>query len=457
MWTRALGATASRLASRRLAAAAGAASATALSLALSSERLADPSKPSRCESSLLQQAVSSKPLLFAWGRLAPASGHADAAPVLMRTREPLDVGYFFSSRGLRVVDLAYGQTHAAALDDQGCLWAWGETAGAIPRKLPCGRHRVSKVVSTHSGLYALTSRGYVLEWRDLDERLAVAADGNVPAPSPLAGALARMNVTSLAAGDAHVLAVGKDGVVVAMGDNSHGQLGLGEPNVVGTKVDEPTTLTTLPAGAKPVGAACGGAHSLLLLEDGGVLAFGDDRNLQLGLRARTVKAMRDGRTQVPMPERVILLPRERRVVGVAAGGGGIEGGHSVFVLRGSESGGDELWVCGHGRWGQLGTRAFTHQTEVKEVTALSKLRQWDEQAARVVGITVEKIACGEKHTAALLSTGNLFVWGWNDHGQLGSGGGQGSHTPAMIKSPTELRFAVMRGLACGPNSTAVWS
>ena len=85
MWTRALGATASRLASRRLAAAAGAASATALSLALSSERLADPSKPSRCESSLLQQAVSSKPLLFAWGRLAPASGHADAAPVLMRT------------------------------------------------------------------------------------------------------------------------------------------------------------------------------------------------------------------------------------------------------------------------------------------------------------------------------------------------------------------------------------
>ena len=75
--------------------------------------------------------------------------------------------------------------------------------------------------------------------------------------------------------------------------------------------------------------------------------------------------------------------------------------------------------------------------------------------ARSIGVVA--LACGEKHTAVLLSTGNAFTWGWNDHGQLGSGSGQGTHTPMLVKSPPDLRFTILRGLACGPNSTAVWS
>ena len=370
-----------------------------------------------------------------------------------KTREPLDVT-FFSARGLRVVDVSYGAAHAAVLDDKGGLWAWGATAGPEPTQLPC-RSQISALASSQGALYALTSRGKVLEYRDLDE--ALAADRATPPaePPPLGGALARVHAASVSAGDAHVVFVGKNGEVAAMGDNSLGQLGLGPPEEV-PRADQPTLLKTLPDGcAKPVAAACGGAHSLLRLADGGVLAFGDDRNLQLGLRARTIKAMRDGRTMVPTPERVPLLPPGRRVAAVAAGGGGIEGGHSVFLLRGSD--GDELWACGYGRWGQLGTRAYTHISEPKALGALSKLREWDNAEKKVVSIGVEKLACGERHTAALLKTGNVFVWGWNDHGQLGSGGASGTHTPTLVRSPPELRFAVMRGLACGPNSTAVWS
>ena len=211
-------------------------------------------------------------------------------------------------------------------------------------------------------------------------------------------------------------------------------------------------LPKLPAAATQ--AACGAGHSVVVLADGTCVSFGDDRNLQLGLRQCTIKEMRSGRTIIPKPEAVHQL-RDRRVVAVAAGGGGIEGGHTVFLVRGSD--GDELWACGYGRWGQLGGKAFTHISEPKPLTTLSKLRQWDESTQKVVPIRISAISCGSRHTAALLESGNVFVWGWNDKGQLGNGGRQGTHTPTMVKSPPELRFTVLRGLACGPDQTAVWT
>ena len=42
----------------------------------------------------------------------------------------------------------------------------------------------------------------------------------------------------------------------------------------------------------------------------------------------------------------------RHVTGVAAGGRGNDGGHTAIDVRGEV--GDELWMCGHGRWGRLG-------------------------------------------------------------------------------------------------------
>ena len=51
---------------------------------------------------------------------------------------------------------------------------------------------------------------------------------------------------------------------------------------------------------------------------------------------------------------------------------------------------------------------------------------------------------------------------WNDKGQLGTQlegqlGSQGTHTPIMLKAPSELRFTPLSGLCCGPCSTSAWS
>jgi alpha-tubulin suppressor-like RCC1 family protein len=392
------------------------------------------------------------PKLFCWGRLVPS----DAAQVPYRAREPVDVD-FWASRGARVAQICYGDDHGAALDDRGALWVWGGDAGPLPRRLPC-RASVRAIASSSSALYAVTSRGHVLEWADLGARLKPNA-ALPPEPSPLGGDLARVTATAVAAGGAHALAVGKNGELCAWGDNSHGQLGLGAAGAAA--VASPTLVGALPSPA--AAAACGGGHSVVALRDGSCVAFGDDRNLQLGVRPATVKALRDGAPAVATPT-TVRLPAGKRAVAVAAGGGGLEGGHTAFVLRDAAAGdgaADELWACGHGRWGQLGLKAYTHVSEPKALSALRGLVEYDEAAGRVKPIRIDGLACGERHTAALLSTGNVFTWGWNDDGQLGAssgGGGSGGSNakPTMLTRPKELRWGRMTGIACGPTSTAVW-
>ena len=139
------------------------------------------------------------------------------------------------------------------------------------------------------------------------------------------------------------------------------------------------------------------------------------------------------------------------------------------------------------------TQAFSHISEPRPVALLSSFREWDEVRQTVythvpkwssllacvlvahpnllficfarafnqargcaVPIEIADVGCGERHTAALLTSGNAFVWGWNESGQLGSGGSAGSHTPAMVSSTADIRLGRFDHLAVGPRSTAVF-
>ena len=226
-------------------------------------------------------------------------------------------------------------------------------------------------------------RGRVLEWRDLDNQMASDAPPTRE-PKPLGGALSRVTASSVAAGDGHVLVVGSRGEVVSFGNNERGQCGTGSEEAA---CAEPTLLTTLPTGAKATQVACGCAHSLVLLSDGGVLAFGDDRNIQLGVRARTVKAMRDGASSVRVPQRVQQLPADRPVVAVAAGGGG-----SRWTAPSSS---EERTATRSGRAATgVGVSLACARTRISQTSAAvraAKLREWDEEKKRVIGVRVSQL------------------------------------------------------------------
>ena len=260
-----------------------------------------------------------KQTLFSWGRLVPAPAGEEVKKV---ERSPFDVT-FWSSQGLELKLVSFGVRHAAAVDSKGGLWAWSDAGGPTPRKLPC-RSALTSLVSTDGALYALTSRGKVLQWSELGDSLG--SEQPLPAePKPMGGELGKISASSIAAGADHVLVIGSRGEVVGFGDNAHGQLGIGDRSL--KRADQPVRLPQLPAEAAQ--AACGDGHSIVLLKDGRCVSFGDDRNLQLGVRKTTIRDLRQGLSCVHTPT-VIEALKDKRVVAVRAGGGGIEGMRHLF-------------------------------------------------------------------------------------------------------------------------------
>ncbi len=81
---------------------------------------------------------------------------------------------------------------------------------------------------------------------------------------------------ALAAGENHSLALMGDGTVNAWGDNTDGQLGIG---ITGGSRNAPVPVSGL-SGA--VAVAAGGSHSLALMGDGTVRAWGSNNKGQLG-------------------------------------------------------------------------------------------------------------------------------------------------------------------------------
>jgi alpha-tubulin suppressor-like RCC1 family protein len=89
-------------------------------------------------------------------------------------------------------------------------------------------------------------------------------------------------VTAISAGLEHALALLDDGSVVSWGNDNSGQLGDG---IEGTSSDAPVSVTGLSESVSAVSA--GLDHSLALLADGTVVAWGDDGSGELGNGSHT--------------------------------------------------------------------------------------------------------------------------------------------------------------------------
>lgn len=81
-----------------------------------------------------------------------------------------------------------------------------------------------------------------------------------------------------------------------------------------------------------------------------------------------------------------------------------------------------MYTWGQGTHGQLGHSTGAQWVETpKLVPALA-------------GLSVESLACGEAHTAALMGDGSVYTWGSSMHGQLGHGGHEQVDNPMAVDS-----------------------
>jgi alpha-tubulin suppressor-like RCC1 family protein len=203
------------------------------------------------------------------------------------------------------------------------------------------------------------------------------------------------NVTDIAAGSFHSLAVGGGGVVYTWGLNDHGQLGLGDHGS-GTNRNVPTEV---PGVNEVVAVAAGPRHSFVLSRDGTVMAGGWNDEGQLGL----------GDTDDRYTFTVVA--GLRGVVDIDAGGN-----HTIAAtVEGGLYTWGKGWAIGHG--GDDNTQRLV-PTEVT--------------GGGIGEAAVVQVAAGYDHSMAKTASGELYAWGVGNRGQLGHGRNEHLAMPRVV-------------------------
>jgi Domain of unknown function (DUF1963)/Regulator of chromosome condensation (RCC1) repeat len=198
-----------------------------------------------------------------------------------------------------VIAIAAGAAHALALRADGSVVGWGDNRwGALGdgtrehrRKPVAVRGLEGGVVAIAAGAnnsLALMENGSVVGWG-----LAVVQQGleNIPdRPVPIAGLTGGVVAIAVAGGHGHHrLALSADGTVLAWGSNLFGVLGDPEgERSGGSWRPTPTEVTALAGRASAI--AAGYSHSLALMADGSVYAWGDNVSGALGDGTRTTRS-----------------------------------------------------------------------------------------------------------------------------------------------------------------------
>ncbi|WP_103560901.1 RCC1 domain-containing protein [Actinomadura rubteroloni] len=304
--------------------------------------------------------------------------------------------------------VAAGTAHSVLVDQDGFVWATGsndngqlgdgtKTNSKIVRKV-AGLSDVKAVAAAGDYTVALTNSGTVWAWGDnANGQLGNGTTTDSPTPVQVTGLL---NATAISAGpDGHVLAVLSSGQVKAWGANGSGQLGDGTT----TQRTSPVTVAGLSGVATGFGAVgAGNGHSLAVLADGRVQAWGGNASGQLG----------DGTTTGHLaPANVTGISDAKQV---AAGGA-----HSLAL---TSAGAVRAW--GANQLGQLGDGTTTSRLTPVNISLSEK---------------ATSVAAGSTNSAATTydavtgdGTGNIWVWGDNSYGQVGNGTTTNAATPAQV-------------------------
>ena len=167
--------------------------------------------------------------------------------------------------------------HATALLGDGSVWSWGwgadiavEGGAAVNNPLPLPVD-VASDAAPLTGVVSISS-GYTTS-------VAVKADGTVwqfGRSGPATRISGLPFIAAASQGGGHVLFLTDDGVVMAVGGNSLGQLGDGTGVSKGGPIGVPGMTNV-------IAIAAGGAHSLALKKDGSVWAWGHNSSGELGL------------------------------------------------------------------------------------------------------------------------------------------------------------------------------
>lgn len=259
----------------------------------------------------------------------------------------------------------------------------------------------------------LTSAGDVYSWGDNSNgQLGNGSVVSTSVPtrvSGINGAGYLSGAVSISAGNVHGLAMLNDGKVVAWGNNDNGQLGDG----TGTTRLSPV-LVLNQNGSSPLSGietiAAGGYASYAITDDNKMLAWGYNQQGELGNNT-TNRSLRPGFVlnvsgTTPLQDVVSVSPGDFQVIAVLADGTAVGWGDNYI--------------------GQLGTNTNMNQYTIPTYVVDSS---GSGQLTNIV-----EVSSGYGFGLARSATGEIFAWGENSSGQLGDGTNTASLKPVRVKN-----------------------
>ena len=245
---------------------------------------------------------------------------------------------------------------------------------------------------------ARAAGGTAVGWGDNSYGQLTGPESSESPPAPANGL---SGVAQLAAGGYHSLAVMTDGTVRAWGYNFEGQLGIGDDSGPETCVAPSTCSTnvlTVPGLSGAVAVAAGTYHSLALLANGTVMAWGENGEGQLGIGSSSGPEICHTYDCSTKP---LLVPGLSNVVAIAA-----SNDWSLALLADGT-----VMAWGDDADAQGGTGSGSGNS-----------CECNDHPVQVPGVSnAVAIAAGEYGGSAVLADGTVKDWGRNDYGQLGNG------------------------------------
>jgi uncharacterized repeat protein (TIGR02543 family) len=226
----------------------------------------------------------------------------------------------------------------------------------------------------------------------------------------------------------HSLAYTSKGRVFTWGYNNYGQLGDGTTTTKYTPT-EITSQFNFGVGETIISINLGHYNSSVLTSTGRVFTWGNNGNGQLGDGTTTTKY-----TPTEITSQFVL-GAEETIISMSLG----EQHSSALTSTG------RIFTWGGNKYGELGdgtSNAWNDQLTPTEITNHFNLGLEE---------TIISINLGHSHSSALTSTGRVFTWGYNNHGQLGNGTTVDQYTPIDITSQFNLDLGeTIIGINVGP-------
>jgi alpha-tubulin suppressor-like RCC1 family protein len=333
--------------------------------------------------------------------------------------------------GVSITTIGAGNAGSLALRSDGTVWAWGtNSAGELGDGTTLDRSAPvlvlglpgNPVTSVSEGLsaYSLAQRadGSLWAWgANTWGQLGIGLNGGQSAPSRVVdGGGPLTGVTASSAASTHGLAVA-NGTVVAWGINASGQLGDGTAIYSRNRA----AAVKLQDGGGPltgaVAVAGGSAHSLALMADGTVQAWGGNVSGQLG----------DG----TLDDRNLAAP----VAGLTNIKALAAAYRSSLALKDDGT----VWAWGANTYGQLGDGTTTERHTPVQVKVLVN-------GAAVPFTNVVAIAEGYQFSLALKDDGTVWAWGSNGSGRLGDGTTMNRYRPVQVKVQVNGQLVPLTGV-----------